>query len=130
MLYLTMLCTSAAAGRRCFGAAERAWGLCRPLCDPIGPSHGCRLRQVCGQRPRCALQELEAEAQKLQVEIPAIGEKTERLTAELAKQEQVRSRVCTNCWQHRYPVFGGMWQHRRLASQSVPQQGVFVSRRT
>ena len=36
-----------------------------------------------------ASQELEAEAQKLQLEIPAIGTKSERLTAELAKQEQV-----------------------------------------
>ena len=37
-----------------------------------------------------AMQELEATAAKLEREIPAIGAKTERLTAELAKQEHVR----------------------------------------
>ena len=43
------------------------------------------------------LQELEAEAQKLQVEIPAIGTKSERLTAELAKQEQVTHQAAHDC---------------------------------
>lgn len=35
------------------------------------------------------LQELEATAARLERDIPAIGAKTERLTAELAKQEHV-----------------------------------------
>lgn len=49
-------------------------------------------RKCTGETTQCPelVQELEATAARLERDIPAIGAKTERLTAELAKQEHVR----------------------------------------
>ena len=68
--------------------ASLGFWLCAP--DPFVPTLECStLASASDIIDHAVLQELEAEAQKLQVEIPAIGTKSERLTAELAKQEQV-----------------------------------------